>query len=113
MLHCNMNSLSNLHLGLEDLIAELRHARRCGDLGRLALIAYCEVRRWARQAGETELAEHSTLMITRSPHSSREAFVAAIDDLIHELELLLPRFASQVASPPPAPITVPISSNAH
>jgi hypothetical protein len=97
MLHCNMNSLSSLHLGLEDLLAELRHARRQGDLGRLALIAYCEVRRWARQAGEIELAEHSALMIARSPHSSRDAFVAAIDDLIHELEGLLPRFR-----PPPS-----------
>jgi hypothetical protein len=112
MLHCNMNSLSSLQLGLEDLIAEMRHARRHGDLGRLALIAYCEVRRWARQAGETELAEHSSLMIARSPHSSREAFVAAIDDLIHELEQLQPRFAP----PPhaaPAPSSTPIRSNAH
>ncbi len=109
MLHCNMNTLSNLHLGLEDLLAELRHARRQGDLGRLALIAYCEVRRWARQAGETELAENSSLMITRSPHSSREAFVAAIDDLIHELEQLQPRFAPQA----PPPLTLPMRSCAH
>jgi hypothetical protein len=107
MLHCNMNSLSSLHLGLEDLIAELRHARRHGDLGRLALIAYCEVRRWARQAGEAELAEHSSLMITHSPHSSRESFVAAIDDLIHELEQLLPRFTPPAASP------APMRSSAH
>jgi hypothetical protein len=99
MLHRNMIALSKLHLSLEDLLAELRHARREGDLGRLALIAYCEVRRWARQAGEQELAEHSSLMMTRSPHSSRDAFVAAIDDLIHELEQLLPRFTPPAAAP--------------
>jgi len=93
MLRCNMHSLMNLQLGLEDLLGELRHARRSGDLGRLALIAYCEVRRWARQAGEVELAEHSSLMITGSPHTSREAFLGAIDDLIHELEVVQPRFS--------------------
>ena len=99
MLHCNMPNSSHLQLGLEDLLAELHHARRRGDLGRLALIAYCEVRRWARQAGEVELAEHSSLMITGSPHGSREAFISAIDDLIHELELLVPRFQSACAAP--------------
>jgi hypothetical protein len=113
MLHCNMNTLSSLHLGLEDLLAEMRHARRHGDLGRLALIAYCEVRRWARQACETELAEHSSLMITRSPHNSREAFVSAIDDLIHELEQLLPRFAPQQSPAAPTPSSMPIRSSAH
>jgi hypothetical protein len=99
MLQRNMHTLSNLHLALEDLLAELRHARRQGDLGRLALIAYCEVRRWARQAGEADLAESSSRLISRSPHSSREAFVAAIDDLIDELEQLRPRFAPQAPLP--------------
>jgi hypothetical protein len=86
MLHCNMNSSPSLQLSLEDLLADLGYARRRGDLGRLALIAYCEVRRWARQAGEEDLAEHSAAMITETPHANREAFLEQVDGLIHELE---------------------------
>lgn len=86
MLHCNMNTALNLQLGLEDLLADLHHSRRSGDLGRLAFIAYCEVRRWARAAGEVELEDHSSRVITGSPHDSREAFLAHIDDLIQALE---------------------------
>ena len=86
MLHCNMTSATSLQLGLEDLLADLRYARRRDDLGRLALIAYCEVRRWARDAGDLVLAEHASELITSSPHVSREAFLEHIDKLIHELE---------------------------
>jgi phosphatidylserine decarboxylase len=86
MLHRNMNPSPSLQLSLEDLLADLGYARRRGDLGRLALIAYCEVRRWARQAGEAELAEHSAAMITESPHVSRQAFLQQVDGLIVELE---------------------------
>ena len=86
MLHCNMKTASSLQLGLEDLLADLHHARRVGDLGRLALLAYCEVRRWARDAGDSVIAEHASELITGSPHVSREVFLAHIDDLIHELE---------------------------
>ncbi len=86
MLHCNMNTALNLQLGLDDLIADLRHSRKRGDLGRLAFVAYCEVRRWARTAGEVELEDRSSRVITGSPHDSREAFLAQIDDLILALE---------------------------
>jgi len=86
MLHCNMTSALNLQLGLQDLLADLRHARRSGDLGRLALLAYCEVRRWARDAGDPLLAEHASELITGSPHASRAVFLGHIDDLIRELE---------------------------
>ncbi|MEO5697335.1 MAG: hypothetical protein ABIQ60_09410, partial [Burkholderiaceae bacterium] len=76
MLHCNMKPLSqNLQLGLEGLLGDLWHARRHGDLGRLALLSYCEVRRWARLSGEHELAEHSSVMVTGSPHVNRESFL--------------------------------------
>jgi hypothetical protein len=88
MLHCNMNPASTLQLGLEDLLADLHHARRIGDLGRLALVAYCEVRRWARTAGRPALAEHAAAMITDTPHASRDAFLQQIDALIAELEQL-------------------------
>lgn len=87
MLHCNMNTSSApLQLGLEDLLGELQYARRNGDLGRLALLAYCEVRRWARAAGEEALAEHATVLVTHSPKVSREAFMNDVDGLIVQLE---------------------------
>lgn len=77
---------SSLQLGLEDLIGDLRHARRSDDLGRLALLMYCEVRRWARSAGEHELAEHSAELVTHCPASSREEFLTQVDDILVELE---------------------------
>ena len=92
MLHCNMNVSAPLQLSLDDLLADLQHARRRGDLGRLALIAYCEVRRWARQAGETAVAEHAAAMVTEVPHASREAFLEQVDQLIFELERTRIRF---------------------
>jgi hypothetical protein len=89
MLRRNMNASSlplDLQLGLEDLLGNLRHARRSGDLGRIALLTYCEVRRWARMAGEQRLAEHSSELITHGPPASRAEFLAQVDDLIVELE---------------------------
>jgi GMP synthase-like glutamine amidotransferase len=86
MLHCNMAAATHLQLGLEDLLADLRHARRQNDLGRLALVAYCEVRRWARDAGQLALAEQSASLITGSPHASRAVFLKQVDILIRELE---------------------------
>ena len=87
MLHCNMNtSPAPIQLGLEDLLGEMQYARRNGDLGRLALLAYCEVRRWARAAGESDLAEQATVLVTHSPQVSREAFLDQVDGLIAQLE---------------------------
>ena len=95
MLHCNMGTLiAPLQLGLEDILGEMVHARRTGDMGRLALLAYCEVRRWARQAGEAELADRSTELITRHPHASRDQFMEQIDDLILALEQAHTRVAN-------------------
>jgi len=79
-------SCQSLQLGLEDLLGDLQFARRSGDLGRLALLAYCEVRRWARLAGEQALAEQSSRLINNSPHANREAFMADVDQLILGLE---------------------------
>lgn len=75
-----------LQVGLEDLLGDMQHARRTGDMGRLALLAYCEVRRWARQAGEPELADRSTRLITRHPCANRDQFMEQIDGLIQDLE---------------------------
>ena len=88
MLHCNMNASTSRQLGLEELVADMRHARRQNDLGRLALLAYCEVRRWAREASEPDIAERSSLMMTGRPHASRAAFLEDVDALIAQLELV-------------------------
>jgi hypothetical protein len=92
MLQCNMDAPLSLQLCLDDLLADLRHARRRSDLGRLALIAYCDVRRWARQAGELGVAAHSTAMFTDVPHASREAFLEQVDRLVLELEAVQTRY---------------------
>ena len=76
----------DMQVGLDDLLGDLWYARRRGDLGRLALLSYCEVRRWARLAGEQRVAEHSSELITHGPHASRDEFLAQVDDLIVELE---------------------------
>ena len=78
---------SNLSLqsGLEDLLGDLKFARQSEDLGRLALLAYCEVRRWARIADEPEIAQHSMALFNQHPHASREAFITEVDALIVEL----------------------------
>jgi hypothetical protein len=64
------------------------------------LIAYCEVRRWARDAGAVLLAEHASQLITGTPHVSREVFLEHIDRLIHELEEA-PRVVSSLRGDPP------------
>lgn len=86
MLHCNMNTSLAIQFGLEDLLADLHHARRNHDLGRLALLAYCEVRGWARQAGKPDIAESAMTMFTENPSVSKEEFLAKIDRLITTLE---------------------------
>jgi hypothetical protein len=89
MLRCNMKHFSqSLKTGLEDLLADLWHARRVGDLGRLAFLCYYEVRRWARVAEEPELAEHASVLVTRSPYADRRSFMVDVDQVITELERL-------------------------
>jgi len=85
MLHCNMNTSLELQLRLDDLLAELQHARRNYELGRLALLIYCEVRCWARQANEPTLAAHAGAMFTEQPPVSREVFLAQVDSLIAQV----------------------------
>jgi len=88
MLHCNMTAAPspNLRLDLEDVLGDLHYARRKGDLGRLALLTYCEVRRWARLAHADELAQHASDMVARHPHPTRDAFLTLVDAMIDELE---------------------------
>lgn len=87
--------------GLDDLLADLHHARKRGDLGRLAFVSYCDVRRWAREAGRHVLAEQASRLITESPHQSREDFLLQVDQLILELEALRQ----------PAPVSSPLSGH--
>jgi hypothetical protein len=82
----NMNADERLRLALEDVLADLRHARRAGDVGRLALLSYCEVRRWARIAHHSGLAEHSRELFLACPCSNRQDFLSAVDRLIAEME---------------------------
>lgn len=89
-----MNSRWDL---LDDLLADLHHARRRGDLGRLAFLAYCDVRRWAREAGRPALAEQASRFVTEAPHQSREDFLSQTDQLIRALEALQPPVAPQPA----------------
>lgn len=87
MLRCIMTSPNNIQCALEDLLAELHFARRNNQLGRLALLAYCEVKGWARKAGYSELADAALRMFAESPCVSKDAFLRGIDDLIAMLEL--------------------------
>jgi len=88
MLHCNMKPQLSpaLQTDLEDVLGNLVSARRSGDLGRLALLAYWDVRKWARWARRDALAEVASELVTAQPYPSREAFLEAIDTLIRELE---------------------------
>lgn len=95
MLHCTMNTSISLQLGLDDLLADLVHARRRDELGRLALLAYCEVRCWARQAGEPTIAERATVMFTEQPRTSKDVFLAKVDALIADLEQLHDHYPRQ------------------
>jgi hypothetical protein len=75
-----------IQLGLEDLLADLHYARRSQELGRLALLAYCEVKSWARQAGKPDIADGATRMFTETPCVCKEEFLSNIDRLIATLE---------------------------
>lgn len=86
MVHCNMNSAQKLKLDLEDVLADLWSARRAVDLGRLALLTYCDLRRWARVAREEGLAQRSRDFVLACPHISREDFLVQVDRLIAEAE---------------------------
>jgi len=96
-----MNTDERLKLSLEDVLADLWHARRVGDIGRLALLSYCDVRRWARIAHHQGLAARSHELVLSCPHSDREDFLFAVDQLIAELERAHAELAIAVRFPSP------------
>lgn len=101
LLQRNMNTVPvSLQSGLEELLGDLQQARTTGDLGRLALLAYCEVRRWARVAGEQALAQQSAALINDLPHADRATFIAAVDALIDDLEAVRLKFRPPEPSRP-------------
>lgn len=89
MLHCNMTNSTCSHqllLALEDLAAEVLHARRRLDLAQLATLCYCEIRPWARCADERLLAEMSWALCIQCLPLDKAAFLNQVDLLIEELE---------------------------
>lgn len=87
MLQCNMTNALTSQLVLEDLLADLYHARKNDQLGRLALLAYCEVKGWARRAGKPDVADTALRMFSENPSLSKDEFLRSIDSLIATLEL--------------------------
>ena len=73
-------------LQLEDVLAALWHARRVGDVGRLAHLGCYEVQRWARAARRDALTAHARALLTDCPYPSRDEFMFAIDRVIEALE---------------------------
>lgn len=104
MLQCNMTTSLNIQLALEDLLADLHFARRHHQLGRLALLAYCDVKGWARMSGRPDLADISLRMFSEKPSVSKAEFLENMDRLIATLELHDEEYrranASKVASGP-------------
>jgi hypothetical protein len=81
-----MNTDLELRLALEDVLAQLWHARRNGELGRLAHLGFSEVQRWARSAREATLVAQARELLGACPYRSREDLVFAIDRLIDDVE---------------------------
>ena len=72
--------------GIEDLAGDVVYARRNEDLGRLALLCYCEIRRWARIAGEQRLAELCCSLVAQQSAGNRSEFLQRVDGVIAELD---------------------------
>jgi hypothetical protein len=96
----NMNT-SELaqRLAFEDLVGELCHARRTGDLGRIALLVYWGLRRWARNAGKHNLATRANDLFLAAPFPDRESFLREVDELIAEAEGELCQLGQIVVAP--------------
>jgi hypothetical protein len=87
MLQCNMTHTINTQLVLEDLLAEMQYARKHDELGRLALLAYCDVKGWARRAGKQDVADLALRMFSENPYTTKNSFLQGIDDLIATLQM--------------------------
>ena len=84
----NASKQPDLRTDLEDILGNLQFARRSEDLGRLALLTYWEVRRWARVAHHELLAANAAKVITEHPHLTRVEFLEIVDGVIEELKTI-------------------------
>lgn len=82
-----MGALSeSLRVGLDDLARDVAVARMQEQVGRLALLCFCEIRPWARLAGNERLGAQAAAMIGLPIPISRRTFLNGVDALIVELE---------------------------
>lgn len=88
-----MMSPDRLKLCLEDVLADLWHARRIEDLGQLTLLMHFDLRRWALSAGQELLVQGTRDLMLGCPHSSRVEFLQKVDKLIAEAERAHERLA--------------------
>ncbi len=86
MLQCSMADATSMRLSLEDVLGDLWDARRREDLGRLALLVHCDLRRWARAAKQELLAKHAQDLVLTCPCATRQEFIRRVDWLIDEAE---------------------------
>ena len=111
MLQCNMTNALQTQLLLEDLLADLHFARKSDQLGRLALLAYCEVKGWARQAHKPDVADTALRMFLENPCVSKDEFLQGIDGLIATLELHAQAYRRQNARfAPPMPLAYTLTA---
>lgn len=111
MLQCTMTNSIQTQLLLEDLVADLHFARKNDQLGRLALLAYCEVKGWARQANKPDVADTALRMFLDNPCVSKDEFLQGIDRLIATLELHAQAYQRQnppFATPVPPAYHLPV-----
>ena len=71
---------------LQNLLEDLQIARENQQLGKLALLAYCDVKRWARQAGRTDVAEQAFRMFSERASISKDDFLREIDAMVGALQ---------------------------
>ena len=102
MLQRNMTHSLDIQLRLEDVLADLHFARKHDELGRLALLAYCEVKGWARRAGKADVADKALGMFSENPCLSKDEFLERIDSLIATLELLEQDYPREISRAPTA-----------
>jgi len=98
MLQRNMTH-SDVQLSLEDILGALWHARRSGDIGRLARVGCSDVQRWARARREDALVARARALLTDCPYRNRDEFMFAIDRLIAEVEHAHVRLVSHDRAP--------------
>jgi len=92
-----MDGHTDLQTALEDLLAQLWHARRTGDLGRLAHLGSSEVQRWGRYASESLLVSRARELLVQCPFKSREDLLWTIDRLIADVEFAHSQRAAELS----------------